>query len=172
MPTHLPLLKGRAFVFGDHINSDQILPVRYIASLDVDELKEHVMEGVDATFRKRMAIGDFIVAGRNFGLGASREQAATALRYSGIGAVIARSFAPAFRRNAINVGLIIIQCPNAIASINKGDDLAIDLDRHIISNQKTGESFIYEGLPKGLEQILRVGGLVEWVKKEKGEGKG
>jgi 3-isopropylmalate/(R)-2-methylmalate dehydratase small subunit len=129
------------------------------------------MEGLDPTFQKRMAIGDFIVAGRNFGLGASREQAAAALRYAGIGAVIARSFAPAFRRNAINVGLIIIQCPTAVDRIESGDFLTIDLDRHIISNQRTGESFLYEGLPKELEQIARAGGLVEWVKKEKGEGK-
>ncbi len=172
MPSLLPVLKGRAFVFGDHIDSNQILPVQYIASLDVDELRDHVMEGVDPTFQKRMAIGDFIVAGRNFGLGSSREQAAAALRYAGIGAVIARSFAPAFRRNAINVGLPIIQCPNAVENIKNGDDLAIDLDRHIISNHKTGESFIYEGLPKGLEQILRAGGLVEWVKKEKEKGEG
>jgi 3-isopropylmalate dehydratase small subunit len=171
MPALVPVLKGRAFVFGDHVDTDQILPVRYVASLDVDELKEHAMEGIDPAFKNKMAPGDFIVAGRNFGHGASREQAASALRYSGIGAVIARSFAVAFRRNAINVGLIIIRCPNAIDAIKNGDDLSIDLDRHIISNKKSGESFIYEGLPHELEKIMREGGLVEHIRKEKGENK-
>ena len=171
MPTHLPLLKGRAFVFGDHIDTDKILPVRYIASLNVDELKEHIMEGLDPTFRLKVAQGDFIVAGRNFGAGASREQAAAALRYAGIGAVIARSFAPAFKRNAVNVGLVIIQSDKAVDRIKDGESITIDLDRHIISDQKTGESFSYPALPKELEQISRAGGLVEWVKKSRGEGK-
>jgi 3-isopropylmalate/(R)-2-methylmalate dehydratase small subunit len=169
MPAPLPVLKGRAFVFGDHINSDQILPVRYVASLNVDELKEHVMEGEDPTFQRKMAMGDFIVAGRNFGHGASREQAASALRYAGIGAVIAKSFAVAFKRNAINLGLIIIQCPQAVDAIEDGDNLSIDLDRHIISNNRSGESFLYEGFSPELEKIMRSGGLVEHVRKTKAE---
>jgi 3-isopropylmalate dehydratase small subunit len=171
MPATLPVIRGRAFVFGDYINSDQILPVRYIASQNVDEYKEHIMEGIDPAFHRRVAYGDFIVAGRNFGLGSSREQAASALRFAGIGAVIARSFAPAFLRNAINVGLLVIRCPNAVEAIEEGDTLAIDPERHIITNLLSGESFMYEGLPKSLEQIIRSGGLVEWVKKER-EDKG
>ena len=171
MPALTPLIKGRAFVFGDHINTDQILPVRYVASIDVDALKEHVMDGVDPSVSKKMAMGDFIVAGRNFGHGALREQAALALRYSGTGAVIAKSFAEAFRRNAVNAGLIIIQCPEAVEAIEDGDGLSIDLDRHIISNLKSGASFLYEGLPAELEKIMRSGGLVEYVRKSKGEGK-
>ncbi len=171
MPQLMQVLKGKAFVFGDHVDTDRILPVRYVASSMVDELKEHVMEGIAPTFHNRIAAGDFIVAGRNFGHGASREQAATALRYSGIGAVIARSFAVAFRRNAVNVGLIIIQCPNAVDAIKDGDDLVVDLDRHIISNHRSGESFIYEGLPFELEKIMREGGLISHMAKGKGEGK-
>jgi len=171
MPAHVPLLKGRAFVFGDHIDTDQILPVRYVATIDVDQLKEHVMDGVDPAFSKKMAMGDFIVAGRNFGHGASREQATLALRYSGVGAVIAKSFAVAFRRNAVNAGLIIIQSPQAVEAIEGGDNLSIDLDRHIISNKRSGASFIYESLPIEMEKIMRSGGLVEYVRKAKGEGK-
>jgi len=169
MAPSLPILKGRAFVFGDYINSDQILPVRHVASQNIDELKDHIMDGVDPGVHRRIAFGDFIVAGRNFGLGSSREQAASALRSAGIGAVIAKSFAPAFLRNAVNVGLLVLRCPNAVDFIENGDNLSIDPLRHIITNQRTGESFMYEGLQKSLEQIIRAGGLVEWVKKEREE---
>ena len=152
-------MRGRVWRYGDHVNTDVIIPGRYLDDYDVKNMAKHAMEDLDVKFAKEVAYGDIIVAGRNFGCGSSREQAPLALKHAGVGAVIAVSFARIFFRNAINVGLPVIEC-DAVGMFNKGDIALINLEKGILVNETSGRTSKFEPLPGFLLEILREGGLV------------
>ena len=127
--------KGRVFKYGDNVDTDVIIPARYLAIQDRKELASHCMEDIDKDFTKKVKDGDIIVAGFNFGCGSSREHAPVAIKASGISCVIAKSFARIFYRNAINIGLAILECPQAAEDINDGDEVSIDFDTGLITNK-------------------------------------
>jgi len=159
-------LKGRAWKFSDNIDTDVIIPYKYKArSIDPKELAEHCMEGIDPEFSKRAKKGDFIVAGRNFGCGSSREQAPVAIKACGISAVIAESFARIFYRNAINIGLPAIVCEDISKETNEGDLIELDLSEGVVKNLSTGKFMKANKQPKFLEMMLKAGGLIEYYKK-------
>jgi 3-isopropylmalate/(R)-2-methylmalate dehydratase small subunit len=153
------MIKGRAWVFGDHINTDLIIPGRYLDDYSAKNLAAHVMEDADPEFPRRVAKGDIIVAGRNFGCGSSREQAPLALKHAGVSAVVASSFARIFYRNSINIGMPVIVCPAAASRIRSGDQIEIDLHGGSIILQD-GERLSFSPLPGFLVHILDEGGLV------------
>ncbi|MGZ7134752.1 MAG: homoaconitase small subunit [Methanobacterium sp.] len=150
-------IQGRVWKFGDNIDTDVIIPGRYLRTFSLDDLAEHVMEGIDPDFAKNVGKGDIIVADDNFGCGSSREQAPVALKHAGVSAIIAKTFARIFYRNAINIGLPVI-----IAEINadNGDILKIDLEEGTIINVTTEETFKIEPFKKFMLDILKKGGLV------------
>lgn len=157
-------LKGRAHKFGNHINTDYIISGKYkFKTLDLKELAQHLMEDINPRFSKKCKPGDFIVAGDNFGCGSSREQAPLAIKYARIGAVIAKSFARIFFRNAINIGLPLLECDTN--EIKNGDTLEIDLKKGIIFNRTRGISLKVYSLPEIMLKILNAGGLVNYFKK-------
>jgi len=158
------VIRGRAWLFGDHINTDLIIPGRYLDDYSPENLVKHVMEDADPSFAKQVAKGDIIVAGRNFGCGSSREQAPLALKLAGVSGVIAVSFARIFFRNAVNVGLPVIICPQAHALLKHGEDVEVDLDRGLVRSVLTGKELRFEPLPKFLVEILDNGGLVPYVR--------
>ena len=158
------MIRGRAWLFGDHINTDLIIPGRYLDDYSPENLVKHVMEDADPSFAKQVAKGDIIVAGRNFGCGSSREQAPLALKLAGVSGVIAVSFARIFFRNAVNVGLPVIICPQAHALLKHGEDVEVDLDRGLVRSVLTGKELRFEPLPKFLVEILDNGGLVPYVR--------
>ena len=159
-------MKGRAWKFSDNIDTDVIIPYKYKArSIDPKELAEHCMEGIDPGFSKKVKKGDFIVAGRNFGCGSSREQAPVAIKACGISAVIAESFARIFYRNAINIGLPAIVCKNISKEVNEGDLIELNLDESVVKNLSTEKVMKAERQPKFLERMLEAGGLIEYYKK-------
>ena len=162
------ILKGKArrFKQSDDINTDYVISGRYKFKIqDPVELAKHVMEDLDPDFAtKRLQKGDFIVAGRNFGCGSSREQAPQAIKYAGISAVIAKSFARIFYRNAINIGLPILENKEAPDKINEGDEIEVDLASGIIKDIKTGSSFKAEAFPKFMQDLIQAGGLINYVK--------
>lgn len=161
-------LMGRAHKFGDSINTDYIISGKYkFKTLDMDELAKHVMEDLDPDFHSKITPGDFIVAGKNFGLGSSREQAPLAIKHAKISAVIAQSFARIFFRNAINTGLPILICRDA-DRIDEGDELEVDLSSGLISNRTKGEEMKAEKLPPIMIKILGDGGLAEHLIKHGG----
>lgn len=160
-------LKGKAHVFGDDINTDYIISGRYkFKTLDMKELARHVMEDLDPEFYSKITPGDFIVAGRNFGCGSSREQAPLAIKHAGIGAVIAKSFARIFYRNAVNVGLMLIEADTS--EIQPGDELIVYPDKGYIENITRGKTIEFNPLPEFMLKILADGGLVEHFKKHGG----
>jgi 3-isopropylmalate/(R)-2-methylmalate dehydratase small subunit len=158
--------EGRAFKFGDNIDTDVIIPARYLNTLDPDELAAHCMEDADDSFVKKVKKGDILVAGENFGCGSSREHAPIAIKASGISCVVASSFARIFYRNAINIGLPILESKEAAAGISEGDVVAVDLSTGSITDRTTGKSYTSEPFPSFMQNIIRTGGLVESVKKE------
>ncbi len=158
-------LHGRVHRYGDNVNTDVIIPARYLTTSDVAELAAHCMEDLDAEFVKRVRPGDMIVAGENFGCGSSREHAPLAIKGAGVGCVIAARFARIFFRNAINVGLPALVCPEAAAKIQSGDELVIDLGSGRIENRTQGESYQAEPFPKFLQQIIAAGGLVPYTRR-------
>lgn len=157
-------IHGKVWKFGDNIDTDVIIPGRYLRTFSLDDLAAHVMEGVDPDFSKNVQKGDIVVARENFGCGSSREQAPVALKHAGVSAIIAKSFARIFYRNAINIGLPVI-----VAEINasKGDILKIDLEEGTIKNETTGESFKIEPFKKFMLEILKDGGLVNHYLKKR-----
>ncbi|MEN4068469.1 MAG: homoaconitase small subunit [Methanobacterium sp.] len=157
-------MHGKVWKFGDNIDTDVIIPGRYLRTFSLDDLAAHVMEGVDPDFAKNVQKGDIVVASENFGCGSSREQAPVALKHAGVSAIIAKSFARIFYRNAINIGLPVI-----IAEINasNGDVLKIDLEEGTILNETTGESFKIEPFKKFMLEILKNGGLVNHYLKKR-----
>ncbi|MBQ8168087.1 3-isopropylmalate dehydratase small subunit [bacterium] len=157
-------MKGTAFKFGDDISTDHIAPGRlYHLRSNLPEFAKHVLEDADETFASRMKKGDFVVAGNNFGLGSSREHAPLIMKIAGVGAVIAKSFARIFYRNAINIGLLAIECDTD--SIDAGDELDLDLENGIIKNLTNGTITQIEPIPPVMIKLLNDGGLVEHIKK-------
>ena len=161
-------LRGRAHCYGDHVNTDVIIPARYLNTTDVAELAAHCMEDLDPDFGREVRPGDMLVAGENFGCGSSREHAPVALKGAGIGCVIAASFARIFFRNAINVGLPVLVCPEAVADARTGDEMTVDLAGGHIRNLTQGRDYLAEPFPDFLQQIIAAGGLVEYTRRRLG----
>lgn len=157
-------LRGKAHKFGNDINTDCIIAGKYkFKTLDMRELAKHVLEDLDPDFYRKIKKGDFIVAGRDFGCGSSREQAPRAIKYAGISGIIAKSFAPLFYRNAINIGLPVVEC--STDSIKAGDELEIDLEEGVIYNRSKKKRIKIEPLSRFMIEILRDGGLAAHLKK-------
>ena len=152
--------EGNIIRYGDNVDTDVIIPARYLNTSDERELAAHCMEDLDPAFRSRVRKGDILIAGQNFGCGSSREHAPIAIKASGISLVIAKSFARIFYRNAINIGLAIIECPEAAEAVSDGDRVEADLDRGVIRNLTTGQEFRTEPVPPFIQQIISAGGLV------------
>ncbi|MFW6158747.1 MAG: 3-isopropylmalate dehydratase small subunit [Planctomycetota bacterium] len=157
-------MKGKAWTFGDDVNTDEIIPARYLNTIDRDELAAHCMEDADPDFAGKVEAGDLIVAGRNFGCGSSREHAPIAIKAAGVSCVIARSFARIFFRNAINIGLPILPCPEAADDIRAGDELEVDLAAGTIRNVTRGRDYAAPPFPGQMRQIIDAGGLMNFVK--------
>ena len=157
-------LRGLAWRFGDNIDTDQIIPARYCNTLDPGRLADHAMEGADPEFAHRVAPGDIIVAGTNFGCGSSREAAPIALKAAGVGAVVADSFARLFYRNAVNIGLCVMVCQAASRSIDSGEELVIDSSAGIIHSMSTGRAYRCEESSPFIREIVDAGGMVNYVK--------
>ena len=155
---------GKAIKYGDNVDTDVIIPARYLNTIDKKELASHCMEDIDKDFTKKVEDGDIMVAGFNFGCGSSREHAPIAIKESGISLVIARSFARIFYRNAINIGLAILECDEAVDNIAEGDKVEADLDAGVIYNRTTGKSFSTKPFPEFIQKIITSGGLVEAIK--------
>jgi 3-isopropylmalate/(R)-2-methylmalate dehydratase small subunit len=157
--------RGRAWKFGDDVNTDYIIAGKYKLSItDIDELSKHAMEAVMPDFSRKVKRGDFVVAGRNFGCGSSREQAPLVLKHLGVAAVIARSFARIFYRNSVNIGLPVVEC-DEVGEIQDGDLLEVDLQEGYVRNVTRGRIYGTKPLPRELWEILSEGGLVSYVKK-------
>jgi len=158
-------MTGTAWVFGDNVNTDEIIPARYLNLSDDAELARHCMEDADPAFVEKITAGDVIVAGENFGCGSSREHAPRCIKAAGIAAVVARSFARIFFRNAINMGLPIIECPDAVADIQAGHRVSVDLAASTVTNETTGCSFRFEPFPHEMQAIIQAGGLMNFVRR-------
>lgn len=156
-------VSGRVFKYGDNIDTDVIIPARYLTSADPEHLKEHCMEDIDKSFKDRVRPGDIMVAGKNFGCGSSREHAPVAIKASGVSLVIANDFARIFYRNSINVGLPILECAEAALRINDGDEIEADFDTGVITDKTTGESFNAKAFPEFIKNIMASGGLVGYT---------
>ena len=162
------VIRGRAWKFGDNIDTDVIIPFKYKArTIDPRELAQHVMEGLDPDFPNKVRPGDVIVAGRNFGCGSSREQAPLAIKAAGISAVVAESFARIFFRNAINIGLPVLEVKGILEKTDSGDVLEIDLREGTVKNLSKGLTFRAAPMPDMLMEILKEGGLVNYIKKRR-----
>jgi len=157
-------IRGRVWKFGDDVNTDLILPGRYLDLTDPEEMARHVMEGLDQDFPMRVERGDIIVAGRGFGSGSSREHAALALKHAGVSAIIAESIARIFFRNAINIGLPALECPGITEIVEEGETLEIDLEEGIAYNPERGLRIEFKPLPEFLLNILRAGGLIPYIR--------
>lgn len=158
------ILQGKAFKYGDDINTDLIIPARYLNTSDPDELAKHCMEDEDPDFPKKVKVGDFIVAEKNFGCGSSREHAPISIKAAGVSAVIAKSFARIFYRNAFNMGLLILECEQA-DEIKMGDELVVDTDKGEILNKTQNKTYRITPVPDFMVELLKSGGLIEYMKK-------
>lgn len=161
MKVHSTVIK-----YGDHVDTDVIIPARYLNTTDHQELASHCMEDIDGDFKKKSRTSKIIVAGRNFGCGSSREHAPIAIKASGMALVIADSFARIFYRNAIDIGMPIIECPAAAAAIRDGDEVAVDLDTGVITDMTTGDTFTAEPFPPFIQEIISCGGITAFVRKK------
>lgn len=155
-------IRGRAWVLGDHVDTDVIIPARYLTTSDPAELARHVLEDLDPTLKERIRPGDILVAGVNFGCGSSREHAPIALKAAGIACVVARSFARIFYRNAVNVGLPVVQCREALP-IASEQVIVVDFEAGTVTDEATGRVWQAEPLPPVMREILEAGGLVPYV---------
>ena len=155
---------GTVHKYGDHVDTDVIIPARYLASQNHQELASHCMEDIDKTFVTKVKDGDIMVAGVNFGCGSSREHAPIAIKASGISCVIAANFARIFYRNAINIGLAILECPAASAGIDDGDEVSVDFDTGVITNVTKGETYQAEPFPPFIKDMIATGGLMASLK--------
>lgn len=154
---------GSVFKYGDNVDTDVIIPARYLNSSDPAELAEHCMEDIDQDFMKKVKKNDIIVANKNFGCGSSREHAPIAIKAAGISCVIAETFARIFYRNAINIGLPIIECPEAAKGIEAGDEVSVDFDSGIITNQTKGTQFQGQAFPEFMQKIIAAEGLINYI---------
>ena len=160
------ILKGKVFKYGDNVDTDVIIPARYLNSSDPENLAAHCMEDLDENFAEEVEEGDIIVGGKNFGSGSSREHAPLAIKYAGVSCVVAESFARIFYRNSINIGLPILECPEAVQATEAGDELEVDIDQGQVKNLRTGETYQAAPFPPFMQEIIKDGGLIEHVKKE------
>jgi 3-isopropylmalate/(R)-2-methylmalate dehydratase small subunit len=159
-------VKAKAIKFGNNIDTDVILPGKWLSLIDPMELAKHAMEGIDAEFPKKAEKGVIIVGGKNFGCGSSREQAPLALKYSGVKCVLAESFARIFFRNSINIGLPVIECKGIFAAVNDGDDVVVDFEAGKIQNATQKKNLQGTKLPPFILEILTDGGLIENLRKK------
>lgn len=157
--------EGKVIKYGDNVDTDVIIPARYLNTIDKKELASHCMEDIDKEFVNKVEAGDIMVAGANFGCGSSREHAPIAIKESGISLVIAKSFARIFYRNSINIGLAIVECPEAAEAIADGHKVEADLDNGIITDLTTGEKFETKPFPEFIQKIISAGGLIESIRK-------
>ncbi len=155
--------EGSVFKYGDNVDTDVIIPARYLNSSDPKELALHCMEDIDKDFIKNVKKGDIIVANKNFGCGSSREHAPIAIKAAGVSCVIAETFARIFYRNAINIGLPIIECPEAAKAIANGDTVCVDFDSGVITDKTTGKSFQGQAFPEFMQKIIKAEGLVNYI---------
>ncbi len=156
--------EGRVFRYGDNVDTDVIIPARYLNSSDKDDLRKHCMEDIDPEFVKNVQQGDIIVAGKNFGCGSSREHAPIAIKASGVSCVIASTFARIFFRNSINIGLPILECPEAADEIKAGDVLSVDFSTGEITDRTTGKTYKAEPFPPFMQRLIENGGLIGYIK--------
>ncbi len=161
------MITGKAARFGDNVDTDVILPGKYLVLTDPMELAKHAMEGLDPTFTRKVQSGTIIVAGRNFGCGSSREQAPLALKHAGVKCVLAESFARIFYRNAINIGLPVLQCQGVSAEVEDGDELVVNLEKGVVENRSKNSTLRATHPPRYIMKILSDGGLIEHLKKRK-----
>ena len=154
---------GTVFKYGDNVDTDVIIPARYLNSSDVFELAKHCMEDIDADFATKVKEGDIIVANKNFGCGSSREHAPLSIKCAGVSCVIAETFARIFYRNAINIGLPIIECPEAAKNIEAGDQVEVDFDSGMIYNKTKGTQFQGQAFPEFMQKIITSGGLMNYI---------
>lgn len=162
--------EGIVFKYGDNIDTDVIIPARYLNTSDASELSKHCMEDIDKSFAEKVKKGDVIVAGWNFGCGSSREHAPLVIKTCGTGCVIAKSFARIFYRNAINIGLPILECPEACDEISENDRIRIDFDTGKIKNLTTGKEYSSEPFPPFIQEIIKSGGLLASIKNKENNG--
>lgn len=160
------LIRGKVWRFGNDVDTDAIIPARYLNTSDPKELAKHVMEDADKDFARKVSAGDFVIAGKNFGCGSSREHAPIAIKAAGIQAVIAKSFARIFYRNAFNIGLLIFESAEASEKVKEGDEIEIDADRGIIRNITTREEYKANPIPSFMQELIDAGGLIEWTKRK------
>ncbi len=157
---------GTVFQYGDNVDTDVIIPARYLNSSDPKELALHCMEDIDAEFVKRVKIGDIIVAKKNFGCGSSREHAPIAIQAAGISCVIAETFARIFYRNAINIGLPIVECAQAAQEIEAGDEVEVDFDTGVITDKTKGKTYQGQAFPEFMQKIIDSGGLIPYINRK------
>ena len=159
-------LQGKIFKYGDNVDTDVIIPARYLNSSDPEELARHCMEDIDKNFAKEVKDGDIIIGGRNFGSGSSREHAPLSIKVAGISCVIAKSFARIFYRNSINIGLPILVSEEAADNIKAGAEIEVDLNTGIIKDLSNGKTYQADTFPEYMQELIKAGGLIEKVKKE------
>ena len=159
-------IKGNAWKFGDCVDTDAIIPARYLVSSDPKFLAQHCMEDADPDFVKKMKPGDLIIGGKNFGCGSSREHAPIAIKKAGVSCVIAETFARIFYRNAFNTGLPILECPEASQKIWTGDEVEVDMDTGVIRNLTRGETYQAAPVPPFMQRLLAAGGLIPYVREQ------
>lgn len=159
-------LKGQAWKFGDDVDTDAIIPARYLNTSDSQLLAAHCMEDADPEFPSKVKPGDIIVAGKNFGCGSSREHAPIAIKGAGVSCVIAHSFARIFYRNAFNMGLLILECPEAAAAIETGDEVEVDIDQGIIIDQTRRQTYQAQAIPPFMQKLVQAGGLIPYVREQ------
>lgn len=158
---------GKVFKYGDNVDTDVIIPARYLNSSDPAELATHCMEDIDKDFIKNVKKGDIIVANKNFGCGSSREHAPIAIKAAGVSCVIAETFARIFYRNSINIGLPIIECPEAAKAISAGDEVEVDFDNGVITNITKNEKYQGQAFPEFMQKIISVEGLINYINSNK-----
>lgn len=156
-------VQGKVHKYGDNVDTDVIIPARYLNTAEASELAAHCMEDIDASFAARVRRGDILVSGRNFGCGSSREHAPLAIKASGVACVVAESFARIFYRNALNIALPILECPAAARAISAGDEVSVDLETGEIVDRTTGQSFAAEPFPPFMLELIAAGGLANYL---------
>ena len=152
-------VSGKTYKYGDNVDTDVIIPARYLNTPDAKELAKHCMEDIDTTFASTVKPGEIMIAGKNFGCGSSREHAPLAIKTCGVACVIAATFARIFYRNALNIGLPILECPEAAKAIKAGDTVSVDFDTGVITDETTGKSFQGEPFPPFMQELIAAGGL-------------
>lgn len=157
--------RSKVFKYGDNVDTDVIIPARYLNITNMKELSAHCMEDIDKDFVNNVKPGDIMVGGDNFGCGSSREHAPAVIKESGVSCIIANTFARIFYRNALNIGLPIVECPEAVADIKSGDDVEVDLVNGVVINHSTGNSFKTQPFPEFIQKIVNEGGLLKYIKK-------